>query len=118
MSSKEKNEGSGGTLNELFEILSHEYRRRILLAVAQQNPQDEADITSEAVAEEHGDDGDALEHVKTGLHHVHLPKLADAGFIDWDRDSGTITRGPRFEEIEPLLKLMHDHQDELPEDWP
>ncbi|WP_199722333.1 helix-turn-helix transcriptional regulator [Haloarcula sp. Atlit-120R] len=117
MSSK-KNEGSGGTLNELFEILSHEYRRRILLAVAQQNPQDEDDITSEAVAEEHGDDGDALEHVKTGLHHVHLPKLADAGFIDWDRDSGTITRGPRLEEIEPLLKLMHDHQDELPEDWP
>ncbi|RLM89549.1 ArsR family transcriptional regulator [Haloarcula sp. Atlit-7R] len=102
----------------MFEILSHEYRRRILLAVAQQNPRDEDDITSETVAGEHDDDGDALEHVKTGLHHVHLPKLADAGFIDWDGDSGTITRGPRFEEIEPLLRLMHDHQDELPEDWP
>jgi hypothetical protein len=99
-------------------MLSHEYRRRILIAVAQDNPRDEDDITSETIADEHEEDGDGLELLKQQFYHTHLPKLADAGFIDWDRDSGIITRGPRFEEIEPLLRLMHDHQDELPDDWP
>jgi hypothetical protein len=103
------------SLSHLFEVLSHEYRRRILVALAQHSPQD--DITSASVAGEHLTE-DALEHLTLQLYHTHLPKLADAEFIDWDRDSETITRGPRFEEIEPLLRLMHDHQDELPDDWP
>ncbi len=111
-------EGNSGSLSELFEILSHEYRRRILMAVAEQNPQDEDDIASELSADGHEEDGDALDTLHLQLYHAHLPKLADAGFVDWDRDTGTITRGPQFEEIEPLLRLMHDHQDELPTDWP
>ena len=88
------------------------------MAVAQHNPQDEDDITPEAVADTHEKNGDALELLKLQFYHMHLPKLANARFIDWDRDSSTITRGPRFEDIEPLLRLMHDHQDELPVDWP
>jgi DNA-binding transcriptional ArsR family regulator len=118
MSARKKSDETGGSLSELFEILSHESRRRILMAVAQHNPQDEDDITSETVADKHEEYDDALELLKQQLYHTHLPKLADGGFIDWDRDSGTITRGPRFEEIEPLLRLMHDHQDELPDNWP
>ncbi|WP_420028725.1 DUF7344 domain-containing protein [Halorussus caseinilyticus] len=105
-------------MSELFEILSHEYRRRILMAVAQHNPQDEDDITSESIADGHEEDSDALDLLHQQLYHTHLPKLADTGFINWDRDTGTITRGSRFEEIRPLLRLMHDHQDELPDDWP
>ncbi len=31
--------------------------------------------------------------------HVHLPKLDDAGFVDWNREDSTVTRGLRFEEI-------------------
>ncbi|WP_254837564.1 DUF7344 domain-containing protein [Natronomonas marina] len=109
----------GGSLNELFEMLSHGHRRRVLVAVGRQNPQDDEDIASESVAErdERGDD-EALDSVQQQLYHAHLPKLAEAGFIDWNRDSGVITRGPRFEEIEPLLRLMSDHEDELPDGWP
>jgi hypothetical protein len=116
--SGKKDDGNGGSLSELFEILSHEYNRRILLTVAQDNPRDEDEITSETVADAYEEDGDRIELVEQQLYHTHLPQLADAGFIEWDRDSGTITRGPRFEEVEPLLRLMHDHQDELPDDWP
>ncbi|KTG18023.1 DUF7344 domain-containing protein [Haloferax profundi] len=113
--SAKKSVEAGDSLSELFDALRHVYRRRILMTVAQQNSQDEDDITSESIAD--GND-DALEHLQLELYHIHLPKLADAGFIDWDRDSGVITRGPRFGEIEPLLRLMHNHQDELPDDWP
>jgi len=115
---KNESEEIGGSLSDLFEILSHEYRRRILMAVARQNPQDEDEITSESASEEHEQDDDALKLLHQQLYHTHLPKLDDGGFIDWDRDSGLITRGPRFDDIEPLLRLMNDHQDELPDDWP
>lgn len=51
------------------------------------------------------------------LTHVHLPKLADVGFIEWDRESGDLSKGPNWEEIAPLLRLMWDHQDELSDGW-
>jgi hypothetical protein len=51
------------------------------------------------------------------LTHVHLPKLADYGFIEGDRANDEVIKGPAFDEIRPLLKLLDTHQDELPGDW-
>ena len=116
--STENEDGADDSLNELFEMLSHGVRRRILITVGRENPQDEDDVTSKSAANDHEEDDDALELLATQIYHTHLPKLADSGFIDWDRDEGQITRGPRFDEIEPLLRLMDNHQDELPADWP
>ncbi|MBX0286194.1 DUF7344 domain-containing protein [Haloarcula salinisoli] len=45
--------------------------------------------------------------------HVHLPKLADEGYIQWDRDTGEIARGPRFDELRPLLDCLVENADEL-----
>jgi DNA-binding transcriptional ArsR family regulator len=109
-------EARDSSLSELFEILSHEYRRRILIAVGQHNPQDIDDITSESIAD--GAEDEPLEVLQQRLFHVHLPKLDKAGFVNWDQDTGVVTRGPRFEEIEPLLTLMREHRDELPDGWP
>jgi hypothetical protein len=105
---------TGSLLSEKFDILSHPVRRRLLVAVNDKNPQDEDDLASNSIV----GDGENLEMLEQEMYHCHLPKLEEAGFINWDRDTGTITRGPRFEEIEPLIKLMNDHQDELPDDWP
>lgn len=105
---------TGSLLSEKFDILSHPARRRLLVALDAQNPRDEDDLASNSIA----GDGENLELLEQEMYHSHLPKLEEAGFINWDRDRGTITRGPRFEEIEPLIKLMNDHQDELPDDWP
>jgi hypothetical protein len=104
-------------MDELFEIFSHEHRRRVLVALADHNPQDEDEIVSASIAGENEASDEALEHLRTELHHTHLPKLAEAGFVDWDSDADTVTRGPRFEEVEPLLGLIDDHGDELPVDW-
>jgi DNA-binding transcriptional ArsR family regulator len=105
-------------MDELFEILSNGHRRRVLVALRDHNPQDEDEITSASVAGEDDGSDEALDRLRTELNHIHLPKLNDAGFVDWDPDSGTITRGPRDEEVEPLLELMDEHADELPDDWP
>lgn len=105
---------SGETLNGKFDILSRSVRRRLLTALDKKNPRDEDDLASDSIAS----DGDNLELLQQEMYHNHLPKLEAAGFINWDRDAGTTTRGPRFVEIEPLIKLMDNHQDELPDDWP
>jgi hypothetical protein len=61
---------------------------------------------------------DDREAVEVALRHNHLPRLDESGYIDWDRDSGKLSKGPRFDEIEPILELIENHADELPPDWP
>ncbi|MCW8172003.1 DUF7344 domain-containing protein [Natrialba swarupiae] len=58
------------------------------------------------------------EDVLMRLHHTHLPKLDEAGFIEWNPNSKTITRGLRFDEIAPLIELIIANRDELPAGWP
>ena len=106
--------GKADTLDELLDALSHPYRRRILDLLFNQNPRDEAEFSANELA----DDADEFDRLVLEIHHRHLPKLAEADFIDWDREADVITRGPRFEEIAPLIELMVNHRDELPAGWP
>ena len=110
----EQREAGGGQLDQLFEALSHPYRRRILSLVAESNPCDEVEFAPEDLAL----DSDDTELTTLALYHSHLPKLDAAGFIEWDRDTHVIQRGPRFDEVAPHIRLMRDHRDELPGGWP
>lgn len=100
-------------LDAVFEALSHPHRRHILLALTGDSSavviQDPFDIVITDV------DPDTL---VIQLHHNHLPKLDDFGFIDWDQESETVTRGDRFGDIEPLLELLDQHKEALPHEWP
>ena len=100
-------------LDELFTVLSHPYRRRILTRLGDHDPRDEDEFDHRALAREDDPDLPSIE-----LFHNHLPKLDEAGFIDWERDDGVVRRGPRFGEVAPLIELMVDHRDELPVGWP
>lgn len=51
------------------------------------------------------------------MRHLHLPQLEDGGFVRWDRENEQVTRGPRFEEMEPLLDLLREINEELPGRW-
>ncbi len=90
------------------------YRRRVLVEMLDHNPQDDDDVQLPEGITIADDD---LATLRTQMRHVHLPKLEDAGLVEWDREANVLRRGPRFEEIRPLLKLMDDHADELPDDW-
>ncbi|TYL35963.1 transcriptional regulator [Natronococcus pandeyae] len=84
-----------------------------MTALADANPREEAEfVPGEFTSDERPED------VLARLHHTHLPKLDDAGVIEWNPDSKTISRGPRFDEIAPLVELMIAHRDELPASWP
>ena len=101
-------------LDLLFDVLRHPYRRRILTRLHERNPRDEAEFSPDALAVE----DDEVELLAIELHHKHLPKLAEAEFVDWDREANVVTRGPRFHEIEPLIELIVEHSEELPAGWP
>lgn len=99
--------------DDLFEALSNPYRRQLLVALLDHNPQDDhdrdpLDLVSDDI------EPDVLE---LHLFHNHLPKLEEMGFIAWDRETNEISKGPDWEEIEPLLTLIESHQDELPNGW-
>lgn len=49
-----------------------------------------------------------------GVKHNHLPELEEAGYIEWNREAGTVSKGPFFEEIKPLLELIETHANDLP----
>ncbi|WP_224338405.1 DUF7344 domain-containing protein [Haloprofundus halobius] len=107
-----------------FSTLADPARRYVLDYLAKQATPVSFDRLTTRVAAWHTDsDPDAVDEatlteMRTALYHVHLPKLAETGYIEWDADTHTIRRGPHFDEIAPLLQLMADHEDELPAGWP
>lgn len=99
--------------DEVLDALGDVQRRRLLLALAEANPQDDRPIEPEDVTFDEAE----LERLLVRLHHVHLPKLEAYGFISWNRETNEVTKGPEFDEIQPLLELLNDHLDELPDDY-
>ena len=114
-------------IDTLFDALADEYRRQVLT--------DLLDRTSRRVSSPSGVSWEIAEadevllrrHLTSSreiseadeellrAHHVHLPKLDDYGFVEWDRETNVVARGPRFEEVRPLLELLDGRRDELPE---
>ncbi len=105
-------EGSVDT-DSCFRALTDPYRRQLLVALLEHNPQDDDDRDPLNIV----DDDREPKVLKSELIHVHLPLLEEMGYIQWDRDSNQIRKGPNWEDIEPLLTLIHDHRGELPDDW-
>lgn len=105
---------SGLSLDTLLSIMADKYRRRLLLALLEHNPQDDEDthLPADVSLED-----EELEALQVHMTHKHLPKLAAAGVIEWDQEANAVRKGPKFTEIRPLLELIRDHADELPSDW-
>jgi hypothetical protein len=99
-------------LDEVLEALADPYRRELLLALIEHNPQDEADSDPLNI---HPDGED--EFSKLNILMGHLPKLHELGIINWEQDENQITKGPDWEEFEPLLRLIAENKDELPKAW-
>lgn len=84
-----------GDLDTVFELLSAARRRYLLYYLCTMKgsvTEFEAAVNAVYEYEAAGADADGptRENVRIGLHHVHLPHLANAGVIDYDRRHGTI----------------------------
>lgn len=96
-------------IDEVLDSIRVRQRRLVLLGLMTGEIDNEIDLRMRA------SDPDTIQ---LELEHKHLPKLEEAGYIEWDRETGDISTGPKFDEIEPLLELIEEHADELPPDWP
>lgn len=107
--------------DEVFGALANYQRRQLLVnllhndfqVVPELSPEAhevlEADkaLLSEFLSTSQGDATVDKAHIR--LYYVHLPQLAEYGFITWDRETRVITKGPSFDDVKPLLELVDDH---------
>lgn len=96
-------------LDRQLELIADGTRRHLLVALLDGTPGDTPIDIVDRIEE-----AAAVSWIE--MQHVHLPKLEDSGFIRWDRENRFVRRGPQFDEIEPLLTVLHDHADQLPDE--
>lgn len=75
-------------LETVCSLLESERRRRVLRRLGE-TPQTTRHELGRALARD-GGRTEPVERFEASLHHVHLPKLADANAISYDPDAGTI----------------------------
>ena len=104
----------GGT-NErwraIFEVVASVARRELIVALIESPPHREVDLPAAANSPEDRIDPERL---RLNLVHNHLPRMAEEGFIEWERDSLRARRGPRFDEVAAVIKAI-DAYDGVPQ---
>ncbi len=111
-------QSSGGTADELseddvFEVLSNRRRRHAVHTLKRydHDPMELGDLAEEVAAIEHDVDVaeisyDQRKSVYTALQQSHLPKMDDAGIVEFDKNRGTIEPTPALEELEVYLEVV------------
>ena len=100
---------SSDGMDRVMDILANRHRRLMVLSLKRGGVETETDLMFRS---------SGREEAEMALRHTHLPKLEEAGYIEWNRETGEVSKGSRFDEIEPILELIENHSDELPPGWP
>lgn len=100
------------TLEQKFTLLADRRRRTLVFVLGEVgDPVSIRGLGERLVAREDPEsalDQSALDDVELDLHHVHVPKLAEHDILDYDAESGIVSRGPRFERIRSWLESVDE----------
>lgn len=94
----------------LFNVLANQRRRYVLHALKEhETPLSLAALATKVAALENERPGteiprDEHERVHASLWHSHVPKLDDAGIVEFDRESDTVTLAEDTKTLEPYLE--------------
>lgn len=92
--------------DDILECLADERRRTALATLHDYGGRTFRWTLARDVAAQ-GADRDDVETVLVALHHVHLPKLADAGLVEYDQEAGTVAScGQRT--LESIVEFYND----------
>lgn len=97
----------------VFRALGDTHRRRLLVALSELP---HADDTLSVPEDVHLGDRDEAA-LELSLYHTHLPLLEQAGYVQWDEAADRVGVGDAFDEIRPVLRLLHDNRADLPDGW-
>lgn len=91
-------------LDVVFDVLQNKRRRYVLTGLAAAS---DGETTLKQLADDLAAESDGTRNsVYSALYQSHVPKLADAGAIDYDRRSGVLERGPLFQDYLDALKRV------------
>lgn len=98
--------------NEVFEAVSAEPRRQLVLSLIDAGPGESVSLPECAVSP---NVPAVPEQLRFQLHHRHLSLLADREFVEWEADPLVASRGPRFEEVAAVFEALQAHAGALPD---
>jgi DNA-binding transcriptional ArsR family regulator len=107
-------------LETVLDVCSHKHRRIVLAALTnRERPISIDDLTDEIIKHNHhappteaGDE--TVTQVQVSLYHVHLPKLAEAGFIQYDRERQVVESTPQVGREDSRLSTILAMDSDLP----
>ncbi|MFD1647790.1 DUF7344 domain-containing protein [Haloarchaeobius litoreus] len=99
-------------LDIVFEIIRNERRRLVLQYLEETDEETVAlgELAEHIAAIENDTTEQALsaqqrKRVYVGLYQCHLPKMADSGIVEFNKNRGTISQGPNVDQLEPYLNV-------------
>lgn len=104
------------TLDDLFEVLKNQRRRRVIRYLGERDEPVSLSDLSESIAAMENDKpvsqltSQERKRVYVGLYQVHLPKMAGMEFIEYDKGRGMIARGRATHYAEAYLQHAESKQ--------
>lgn len=109
------NNGDGPSVAErwdqLFKMLSCDPRRTLLLRLRDEDPATWVTLPDSAMSPHY--DG-TRKQMRVALYHTHLPLLERAGYVRWHASPLEARRGPRYGEVEGVLRELVSSSVALP----
>jgi len=101
-------------LDDRLSLLSSHYRRYLLYGLSQYTTPVSLAVLTDTVTEfEHGTPAeqhrDERLKIYTALYHNHLPRLVDAGVVQYDQSEDMVDIGPNAPALVPLLEETMEH---------
>lgn len=102
----------------VFEVLSSPRRRYVLYALSERGDATVNEVATQVAAWEDGISTDAVtseqrKRVYVSLYQTHVPALAEAGVVEHDGETGTVSGGERLADVERYLGIARGR-----EGWP
>ncbi|WP_134670514.1 DUF7344 domain-containing protein [Halorussus marinus] len=102
------------TTDEVFELLSDADRRCALVVLRRADGAvslGELASATVAIAEDRDPEGvadDERERTATALHHRHLPRLAEAGVVDYDPAESRVELTDAAADLDPVFRMLSE----------
>jgi len=98
----------GERWHTVFRTLSDGTRRQIIGSLLEASPNRKLSLPEAANMPDYRLDPEMLH---TNLVHNHLPIMAQAGFVKWEKEPFCVERGPRFEEVSAVILAIDTYED-------
>lgn len=101
----------GERWRRIYRVLTAGVRRQIIGSLLEVPPDRELSLPEAANMPDYRLDPEKL---RGNLVHNHLPMMAEAGFVEWQKEPFSVKRGARFEEAAAVI-LAIDAYDDFPQ---